>query len=558
MESVEEAAAPRGADRLPADDQGDGRRRRARHPARRLPRGARRPRSPAPRPRRFRPLATRPCCWSSVIAPVRHVEVQIVADGQGGAWAVGLRDCSYQRRNQKVIEESASPGAVGRAGAGDHGGRAPARPARRLPGRVHRRVPVRARRAALLLPRGQRATAGRASGHRGGHRARPGQAPAPRRRRRAPARGSRRRPSGTRSRRGSTPRTRRWASQPAPGRIVMLRLPTGPGVRVDTGVAEGDVIPPQFDSMIAKLIAWGADREEALARLHCALAETMVVVDGGTTNQGFLLEILDRPEVRTGEVDTGWLDRLNLSGEIVPVRHADVALVQAAVELAEAETAADRARFYAFARRGRPQSGADLERIVELRHRGQSYELAVAQVAPARYRVKVDGETIDSRVQRLGHARAATRAARARLPHADLDAGRRRARRGRRRPAPHLPRRRRARPQPRAGRRRLDPGAARRRGRGRRRRRRGRGDEDGELAGRAVPRPRARGAGGRERPRGGPGAARRARAARGRDGRRRGRAGPLRARRSRRRRRWRPSAAARTCDGCSGSCWATT
>ena len=97
---------------------------------------------------------------------------------------------------------------------------------------------------------------------------------------------------------------------PAPGRIALLRLPTGPGVRVDTGVAEGDVIPAEFDSTIAKVIATGRDRDEALARLRRALAETMVVIDGGTTNQGFLLELLDRPEVRSGDVDTAWLDRL--------------------------------------------------------------------------------------------------------------------------------------------------------------------------------------------------------------------------------------------------------
>ena len=148
---------------------------------------------------------------------------------------------------------------------------------------------------------------------------------------------------------------------PAPGRIALLRLPTGPGVRVDTGVAEGDVIPAEFDSMIAKIIAWGEDRDEALARLRRALADTMVVVDGGTTNQGFLLELLDRPEVRTRR------RRHRVAGppapraaRIVPMRHADVALLQAAIVLAEEATAAERARFYAFARRGRPQADAEL------------------------------------------------------------------------------------------------------------------------------------------------------------------------------------------------------
>ena len=122
----------------------------------------------------------------------------------------------------------------------------------------------------------------------------------------------------------------------------------------------------------------------------------MVVVDGGTTNQGFLLELLDRPEVRTGEVDTSWLDRLHLSGEIGPVRHADVALLQAAIELADEATAADRARFYAFARRGRPQADADLARTVELRHRGHSPTGWRSRRSRLdRYRVTVDGEPIE-------------------------------------------------------------------------------------------------------------------------------------------------------------------
>ena len=63
------------------------------------------------------------------------------------------------------------------------------------------------------------------------------------------------------------------AFAPAPGTIETLSLPVGPGVRVDTGVAEGDVIPPEYDSMIAKVIAHGRDRDEALARLHRALSQ---------------------------------------------------------------------------------------------------------------------------------------------------------------------------------------------------------------------------------------------------------------------------------------------
>ena len=73
-------------------------------------------------------------------------------------------------------------------------------------------------------------------------------------------------------------------------------------MRVDTGVAAGDAIPPQFDSMIAKVIAWGRDRDEARARLSRALRQTAAVIDGGTTNKAFLLDLLDRPELRERRV----------------------------------------------------------------------------------------------------------------------------------------------------------------------------------------------------------------------------------------------------------------
>ena len=189
---------------------------------------------------------------------------------------------------------------------------------------------------------------------------------------------------------------------PAPGHLVHLRLPTGPGLRVDTGVVEGDLIPAELDSTIVKLTAWGTDRREALARLRRGLADAVAVIEDGTTNQGFLLDLLSRPEFRAGEVDTGWLERLYLSGGTVPVRHGDLALLQAAIELSDRDTADDRARFYAFARRGRPQTSGALSRTYELSHRGQSYRLAVGQIAPDRYRVTVDGETVELGARRLG------------------------------------------------------------------------------------------------------------------------------------------------------------
>ena len=114
--------------------------------------------------------------------------------------------------------------------------------------------------------------------------------------------------------------------------------------------------------MIAKIIAHGDTREQAIARLRRAVADTMVAIEDGTTNQGFLLELLGRPELRSGEVDTGWLDRLQAQGDVEPVRHADAALVQAAIALCEAAAAGERGAFYALARRGRPHADADLPR----------------------------------------------------------------------------------------------------------------------------------------------------------------------------------------------------
>ena len=221
------------------------------------------------------------------------------------------------------------------------------------------------------------------------------------------------------------------------------------------------------------------------------------------------------------------------------MRHADVALVQAAIVLAEEATAADRARFYALARRGRPQADADLVRTVDLRHRGQTYRLAVAQIALGRYRVTVDAEQIEVAIHRVGlHERRLEARGHA---HRTLTSrpGRGPGRGGRRRAAPDRARRRRAGAQPRARRRGLDPGRRRRRGpRGRRRGGR-RGDEDGELADRAVPWTRAAGARGRERARPRAGAARPDRAPRRR-----------RAARQRRPRRVRVAATPSAAEGC--------
>ncbi len=336
-----------------------------------------------------------------LVGEARHVEVQLMADGDGGVWALGVRDCSYQRRHQKVVEESASPvlsaeqeqelaeSASRLALEAGYQGAATVEflyepesgnfSFMEVNTRLQVEHPVTEEVTGADLVRLQLHVAG------GGKLE--GDPPPPR---------------------GHAIEVRLNAEDPgrgfspAPGRITLLRLPTGPGIRVDSGVAEGDHVPPEFDSMIAKIIAHGDTREQAIARLRRAVADTMVALDEGTTNQGFLLELLGRDELRKGEVDTGWLDRLQAAGDVQPVRHADAALVQAAIALADAASADERAHFYALARRGRPAADADVCRTVDLLHRGVSYRFTVCQTAPRRYLVAIDDElSIEATVEPL-------------------------------------------------------------------------------------------------------------------------------------------------------------
>ncbi|MDQ1722345.1 MAG: hypothetical protein QOI26_2079, partial [Pseudonocardiales bacterium] len=192
---------------------------------------------------------------------------------------------------------------------------------------------------------------------------------------------------------------------PAPGRITLLDLPDGPGIRVDTGFSSGDVIPADFDSMIAKIIAHGRTRDEALARLRRAVADTTVIIEGGATNKSFVLDLLAEPEVIAATADTGWIDRKRAEGGLVSHQHAGIALVVAAIEANEVEERAERLHFFATAHGGRPQARHKVSRAIDLTLRGASYRVNVSQLGPNRYRVGVgqDGEvqTVDARIERL-------------------------------------------------------------------------------------------------------------------------------------------------------------
>ncbi|QDP98451.1 ATP-grasp domain-containing protein [Microlunatus elymi] len=334
----------------------------------------------------------------------RHVEVQVIADGQGTAWAIGVRDCSVQRRNQKVIEESASPLlapeqvdelksaaerlalAVAYSGAGtveflyQPGTRSFA--FLEVNTRLQVEHPVTELVTAVDLVGLQLQVA---SGE--------------------PLTGDRpvERGHAVEARLNAEDPDRGFA--PAPGRISRLEFPSGPGIRVDTGVTEGDTIPGDFDSMIAKIIGYGRDRDEALARLRRAMVETTVVIDGGATNKSFVLELLDAGEVSRGEpawADTNWIDRTMAAGGLVADRYAGVALVAAAIETYAEQERTEIAHFLSTARGGRPQLSHEAEQRIELKLRGVSYTLAVGRIGLDRHRVTVvDGDETRSVVAQL-------------------------------------------------------------------------------------------------------------------------------------------------------------
>jgi acetyl/propionyl-CoA carboxylase alpha subunit len=118
---------------------------------------------------------------------------------------------------------------------------------------------------------------------------------------------------------------------PAIGPLAVFQPPEGPGIRLDTGVREGDEVTPNYDPMLAKLIVWAPSRDEALQRMRRALDEFVVL--GTTTNIRFLRELCDVPDVVEGTTDTTMIDRLWPEGwsPSLPIEFEDGALMAAAV-----------------------------------------------------------------------------------------------------------------------------------------------------------------------------------------------------------------------------------
>jgi acetyl/propionyl-CoA carboxylase alpha subunit len=246
------------------------------------------------------------------IRPARHIEVQLLGDDAGTIVALGERDCSVQRRHQKLLEESPAPGLTDDERASLHEFAVRAARAARLHNaataeflfdearrfwflEVNARLQVE--HGVTELVTGLDLVAEQlwiAAGH-------------PLRDAVLAAAERATRPTSHAIEVRLSAEDPAAAFAPAPGRVGAWVMPAGPGVRVDTAVRPGDRIPPDYDPMIAKIMTVGADRESAIARMSRALDE--VVVTGVQTTLPFHRQLLRSEPFRTAALSTSHVDR---------------------------------------------------------------------------------------------------------------------------------------------------------------------------------------------------------------------------------------------------------
>jgi acetyl-CoA carboxylase biotin carboxylase subunit len=241
------------------------------------------------------------------LSPARHVEIQVLCDTHGNVLTLGERECSIQRRHQKLVEESPSAAltpekreameaaaeracrSVGYRNAGTFEfllGPDGSFYFIELNARLQVEHPVTELCTGIDLVREQLRVAA----------------------------GEELVVSGRAPRRGHAIEIRLNAEdpehdfRPSPGRIALFRPAEGPGVRVDTFVESGASVPPFYDSMIAKLIVWDTDRAAAIARAERALGET--AIEGVPTTRDVALEVLRSEAFRSGDYSTSTLDAL--------------------------------------------------------------------------------------------------------------------------------------------------------------------------------------------------------------------------------------------------------
>jgi acetyl-CoA carboxylase biotin carboxylase subunit len=267
------------------------------------------------------------------IARPRHVEIQVLGDHHGNAVHLFERECSIQRRHQKLIEESPSPaldpdlrermGAlavalVRRTGYVNAGTLEFLVGDDRQPYFLEMNTRLQVEHPVTEMVTGVdlvKAQIGIARGEA------------------LPFR------QEDLAQRGHAIECRVYAEDPdagflpSPGRIRALRVPGGPGVRDDSGVAEGGDVPIHYDPLVSKLVVWGETREAALVRMRRAVGEYRVV--GVKTTLPFFGRVLSHPAFVAGDFDTSFVDRALAAPDGRPARRVDVALAAAAIHAFE-------------------------------------------------------------------------------------------------------------------------------------------------------------------------------------------------------------------------------
>jgi acetyl-CoA/propionyl-CoA carboxylase biotin carboxyl carrier protein len=341
----------------------------------------------------------------------RHIEVQVLGDAHGTVIHLGERECSLQRRHQKVIEEAPSPlldtamrasmgraaveaaRSVGYTGAGTVEFIVDADRPRdffflEMNTRLQVEHPVTELVTGMDLVEAQvRIAAGEPLALDQSDISLDGHAIEARLYAEDPARGF----------------------LPMAGTVLGLREPSGPGVRIDSSLAVGTVVGSDYDPMLAKVIAWAPDRETARARLVGALGHTAVL--GVATNAAFLRALLTDPDVVAGKLDTGLIERRGeqLTRPEPPPHHVYAAAALALlIESEPADGRADRWDVPDGWRLGEPawtvrrlQAAGGEPVVVRLRGRSTAAEVRVGDGEPVTARAYRDGDRLTATLDGL-------------------------------------------------------------------------------------------------------------------------------------------------------------
>ncbi|SMF56488.1 carboxyl transferase domain-containing protein [Pseudobacteriovorax antillogorgiicola] len=191
---------------------------------------------------------------------------------------------------------------------------------------------------------------------------------------------------------------------PTPGKIKRYLPPQLPGIRLDAGIEWGSTIPKEFDSMIAKIIARGPDRKSAIAKLTRALRELQIEIENGTTNQGFLLELLATEEVRAGGVQTNFVESYLEKADFQLKSDWDIAVIAGAIYQYEQKFENDFENFVEKIRRfslprNMPHQGSELP----IHHQGHDYAFYIRSMGNNVFHIETDNKQLVAEYVNWGH-----------------------------------------------------------------------------------------------------------------------------------------------------------